>query len=368
MPVPSVLVDSNKARELDISIALVKIYYQPTGYHRTIKHLYKATQDARYDFSFKEVQNWLEKQAIHQIHKPRPRYIPQASFNNITRPNEVHQADIMYMPYDKVGRITYLFCLNIIDVASRYKASVPIGAVNVESQEGILISNTIVKAFKKIYEDDTCPLIWPKILQVDGGPEFKGQVINIMKEKGVKIRVATDKKQQCIVERFNRTLAEKLFKIQDAIEMISKFENTEWVENLQPVINVLNNSITRLIGMSPAEAIQKDEVFALPSKIRKSRPIDYNEICLPAGSLVRYLLDNSKHKGGKRRATDPIWSLETFQIESSTIIKGQPVMYRLVDGPKKIFVREELLPIPFDTMLPPISIRIPGFYNHHVHT
>ena len=61
MPVPSVLIDSNKARELDISIALVKIYYQPTGYHRTIKHLYKATQDAGYDFSFKEVQNWLEK-------------------------------------------------------------------------------------------------------------------------------------------------------------------------------------------------------------------------------------------------------------------------------------------------------------------
>lgn len=317
--------------------------------------MYKATQDAGYDFSFKEVQNWLEKQAIHQIHKPRPRYIPQASFNNITCPNEIHQADVMYMPYDKVGRITYLFCLNIIDVASRYKASVPIGAVNVKSREGILTSDTIAKAFRKIYEDDTCPLIWPKVLQVDGGPEFKGRVVSMMKEKGVKIRIGTISKHQSIVERFNRTLAIKLFKIQDAIEMISESENTGWVENLQSVINVLNNSITRLIGMSPADAIQKDEVFALPSKIRKNRPIGHNEICLPAGSLVRYLLDNSKYKGGKRRATDPIWSLETFQIESSTIIKGQPIMYRLVDGPKKIFVREELLPIPFDTMLPPIS-------------
>lgn len=353
MPYPSILVDPNKARELDISIALCKIYYQPTGYHISVKYLYNASRNAGYNFSFKEVQNWLEKQAIHQIHKARPQYIPQASYTKITRPNEVHQADVLYMPYDKVERITYLFCLNVIDVASRYKASVPIGTVNVESLEGILTSNTIARAFKKIYDDPTCPLIWPKLLQVDGGSEFKGQVINMMKEKGVRIRVGTTHKHQCIVERFNRTLAVKLFKIQDAIEMISKSKNTEWVNNLQPVINLLNNSVTRLIGMSPANAIQKDEVFALPSKIRKNRLVGYNETCLPAGTLVRHLL---YYKNGKRRATDPTWSLDIFTIESSTVTNGQPVMYRLDNGPEKIFIREELMPVPIDTMLPPTSI------------
>src|SRR5690349_8775336 len=109
MPHPSILVDPNKARELDISIALCKIYYQPTGYHISAKYLYNASRNAGYNFSFKEVQNWLEKQAIHQIHKARPQYIPQASYTKITRPNEVHQADVLYMPYDKVERITYLF-------------------------------------------------------------------------------------------------------------------------------------------------------------------------------------------------------------------------------------------------------------------
>ncbi|GBC18980.2 hypothetical protein GLOIN_2v1848364 [Rhizophagus irregularis DAOM 181602=DAOM 197198] len=50
-------------------------------------------------------------------------------------------------------------------------------------------------------------------------------------------------------------------------------------------------------GMSPVEAIQKNQVYALPSKIRKDRPVGAEEIRLPAGSLVRYLLDNSDYQG-----------------------------------------------------------------------
>src|SRR6266498_3962179 len=46
----------------------------------------------------------------------------------VLAPNEVHQADVLYMPYDNIGRITYIFCLNIVDMASRYKATIPIGA------------------------------------------------------------------------------------------------------------------------------------------------------------------------------------------------------------------------------------------------
>jgi hypothetical protein len=107
--------------------------------------------------------------------------------------------------------------------------------------------------------------------------------------------------------------------------------------------------------MTPAEAIQKDEVYVLPSKIRKNRPVGNNEVCLPADSLVRYLLDSSDYRD-RRCATDPIWSTKIFSIESITVVDNQPVMYRLSDGPKKIFIHEELLPVPSDTMLPPAHI------------
>src|ERR1043166_3792286 len=83
---------------------------------------------------------------------------------------------------------------------------------------------------------------------------------------------------------------------------------------------------------------------------------------LPSGTLVRYLLDNSDYKGGRRRATDSIWSTKIFIIESMMVKSRQPVMYRLADMdneqsiPKRYFVREELLIVPSDTELPPVSI------------
>ena len=159
MLIPIIQIDSDEARKLDVSIALQRIYYQPAGYYRTAKKLYEASQKTGYDFTLDEVRDWLERQAVHQIHKPHPRYIPRASFSSITTPNEVHQADILYMPYDKVGRITYLFCLNIVDVASRYKASVPIGAYSVKDRLGILTSKTIALALEKVYDDPMCPIV-----------------------------------------------------------------------------------------------------------------------------------------------------------------------------------------------------------------
>jgi hypothetical protein len=257
-----------------------------------------------------------------------------------------HQADILYIPYDTVSKKLYKYCLNIVDVTSRYKASVSL--VNRSSA-------SIANAFRKVYCKADYPFIWPKVLQVDGRSEFKDEVIHLIEKKGVYIRVGTIHKNQSIVEQYNRTLIEKLFKIQDVVEFLIGGTNTAWVKDFPDVVNEINNSNTQLLGMTPAKAIQKDEVYALPSKICKNKSIGNNEVCLPADSLVRYLLDNSDYKS-RRRTTDPIWSTKIFNIKSITIVDGQPVMYRLSDGTKKIFICKELLPVPFDIMLPPAHI------------
>jgi hypothetical protein len=98
------------------------------------------------------------------------------------------------------------------------------------------------------------------------------------------------------------------------VEFLTGDTNTAWVKDLSDVVNEINNSNTQLLGMTSAEAIQKDKVYALPSKIRKNRPVGNNEVCLPADSLVRYLLDSSAPEErpiganyrGRKRATDPI--------------------------------------------------------------
>src|SRR3954454_17050882 len=100
--IPIIQIDSSKARKLDISIALQKIYYHPVGYQRNAKKLLEASFKAGYDFTLDEVHDWVERQAVYQIHKPCSRYISQASFCSITTHNEVHQVDVLYMSYDKI--------------------------------------------------------------------------------------------------------------------------------------------------------------------------------------------------------------------------------------------------------------------------
>ena len=64
---------------------------------------------------------------------------------------------------------------------------------------------------------------------------------------------------QRIIERFNRTLADRMFSYQyhKELENPSK-SNREWVSRLQNVVSALNNEKkTRLIEMKPIDAIKE---------------------------------------------------------------------------------------------------------------
>ncbi|CAG8465884.1 2233_t:CDS:1, partial [Cetraspora pellucida] len=114
---------------LNKKITLQKIYYRPEDYYWTAEKIRDASRRSKYNFLLAEICNWLNKQAIFQVHKPPPRYISQVLFNTIQIPNECHQADILYMPYNKIEKITYMFCFNVVDIAFRYKASVLIRGI-----------------------------------------------------------------------------------------------------------------------------------------------------------------------------------------------------------------------------------------------
>ena len=104
-----------------------------------------------------------------------------------------------------------------------------------------------------------------------------------------------------IVERYNRTLTEKLFRSQDASDLLTLHLNKisrAWVRNLPIVVEYINNSITCQLGISPTMAIEKEEVFAKPSYPRDG-PIGFDEEKLSGDVLVRYLLYPSDLEGGR---------------------------------------------------------------------
>ena len=105
------------------------------------------------------------------------------------------------------------------------------------------------------------------------------------------------------MERFNRTLADRLFSHQyhKELEDPSK-SNREWVSRLQNVVSALNNERTRLIEMKPIDAIR--QTFLVKQGF--SQPVkDYEEKLLDVGTNVRYLYEPGElvgqQYGGERR-------------------------------------------------------------------
>ena len=125
------------------------------------------------------------------------------------------------------------------------------------------------------------PLTWPKPLQVDPGSEFRGAVQKLCDKHGTVIRrgVVGVHRDQGIVERFNRTLAERLLGYQYHRELAEPgTRNKEWVLRLPEVVKALNNEVTRLTGKKPSLAIRMKSVRAKPAApASRARPVGFEE-------------------------------------------------------------------------------------------
>ena len=259
-----------------------QIYYSDDGYWRgksTIQKLAKTSGSTK-----EQAEKWLLKQLLYQIYLPAPKYIPRpnASMSLFAEPNDIHQSDLLSLPHDKFKKKTYKYALNIVDIASRYKGSYQLTTKN---------SKEVAQAFQWIYENT--PLNYPKTLIVDDGKEFYGDTTKLMEKHDLMIQCGdpNQHRSQGIVERFNRTLADRLlnassYQYHKELEDPSK-SNREWVFRLQNVVSALNNEKTRLIGMKPVDAIKEtlvEQGFSQPVK-------DYEGKLLEVGTKVRYLYE-----------------------------------------------------------------------------
>lgn len=325
---------------------LAKIYYSPRGYWKGLAAIKNLAAAANVSTDIARL--WLIKQAIWQIYLPAPRHIPRPKFDVVV-PNKVHQADLLFLPHDQVRRKMYKYALTVVDVASRYKEAEPLTSKD---------SAEVAGALSRIYSRG--PLKWPTLLQVDPGREFMGSATQTLAKHRVAVRRGhvNIHRDQGIVERFNRTLAERLFGHQYAVEMrLPKgARSNKWVARLPAVIAALNSEVTRLTGKKPKDAIKAKKVAQKPSAVVAGRPVGLKEQKLPSRVGVRYLYQPGELEGGRNRATDPVWSLQVYQLGRSATKPGEPVLYYLLDGPARGFVREELLVVSPDTQLPPDGV------------
>ena len=116
-----------------------QIYYSNDEYWRGKRAMHKLSEAS--DSTKEEAEKWQMRKPLYQIYMPPPKYIPRhnASMSLHANPNDIYQADILYLPHDKYKKKIYKYALNIVAVASRYKGSYQLTTKN---------SKEVVQAFQ----------------------------------------------------------------------------------------------------------------------------------------------------------------------------------------------------------------------------
>ena len=123
---------------------------------KAIKELRKITSMS------KKIKSWLAKQALWQVHIPPPKEMHHPHYD-VTKPNEQHQFDLLYMPHNLFEGNMYKYILTDTDVASRYKV-----ARSLTTKKSSEVSFVLEGIYKKggVFK-------YPKTFQCENGSEFK---------------------------------------------------------------------------------------------------------------------------------------------------------------------------------------------------
>ena len=153
---------------------LYQAYYQPDRLWaggKAIKELHKITSMLK-----KDINSWLAKQALWQVHIPPPKEINHPHCD-VTKPNEQHQFDLLYMPHNLFEGNTYKYILTCTDITSRYKVARPLRTKT---------SSAVAFVLGAIYKKGGV-FKYPKTFQCDNGSEFKNEVTKLLEKHNVEI-------------------------------------------------------------------------------------------------------------------------------------------------------------------------------------
>ena len=217
-----------------------------------------------------------------------------------------YQADCLYMPEDNKYKYM-LVCCDMYD-----------GALDAEPLKEIT-PESILKAFKEIFTRNY--LNYPVFITFDKGNEFKGiNITNYFKKNGTNIKYALTgrHRQLANVERANQKIATILFKRMSSQELITGEPDKHWVDDLKPLIKVLNEHKKKPL---------KREINIYPIVDK------YSGDLIKIGSNVRLLLDypinttNNARLNGKFRSSDIRWTPTIYQTTQVLLKPGYPPGY-----------------------------------------
>lgn len=264
---------------------LKNIYYDiehPASFSGLLK-LSKAS-----NVPIKKTKEWLQTQDVYTLHKP-VRYKFQRRKVMSYGIGDLIQCDLVdlskFARYNKGMK----YLLTAIDVFSKYAYAIPL-----KSKSAVSVLSALKVLFEKVGTI--------KNLQTDKGGEFMNNPVRkFLKQKGVNHYASHSEYKASVVERFNRTLKNKLYRI------FTYRNSFKYIDILDSVLKSYNNSLHRSIKLCPSQVSPRHEstIFERLYGYQPAANCDFH-----VGDQVRI----SKVKKTFRRGYLPNWSEEVFKI------------------------------------------------------
>lgn len=302
---------------------LKKIYYSPQNpaSFQSVDKIYSTLKINHPQVKKQFIKNWLNKQLVYSLHKDarknfiRNPVIAQKKLEN-------YQADLIDMTQYSRSNGGFKFILTVIDVFSKVAFAIPIK--NKSAQ-------TVCQAFQSVLKDGV-----PLKLQTDKGKEFENRIFKkLMDENDINHFTARNPRIKCsIIERFNKTLKNKLFKL------FTHKGDTIYINQLENLMKSYNSTYHNSIKMKPIEVSHSnsEQVFKNLYGYESRREMLRKTVksVLEKGDKVRIVYD----KKLMDRGYYPNWTDEIFTINRG--IGGVRKPQYTLEGKDRKFYPEEI--------------------------
>ena len=248
----------------------------------------------------------LQRELGYTLHKPTRRRFPTSRVL-VFGPDEQWAADLVDVQKLKRDNKGTNYLLTVVDVFSKYAWVIPI-----KQKTGPLMAQTLANLFKTSKRS-------PQKLQTDDGKEFYNKhVTKVLKEHGTHHFSTAGDTKASVVERFNRTFKQRLYRY------MTTYNTIKYLTVLPKLVSGYNASFHRSIGMAPRDVNQNntERVWnTLYGDKKKKKKSD-----LKVGDRVRL---NKKHRPFKK-AYLPGWTEEVFII-TRVDLDGNVPTYRITE-------------------------------------
>ena len=228
---------------LRVEATLKQIYENPSNpasFSSPLK-VFKAAKKIQPKITLQIVKDWLSGQRAYTLYRPviskfrRRKVLTRGLYHQ-------YQADLLDFHQLKWHNRGTWFILTVIDCFSRFACAIPI-----KNKRGETVRDAFLKVFRIMKV--------PKKMQTDNGTEFYNSFVKGLFNQLKIIHFSTDQELKAsIVERFNRTLRDKIQKY-----IIAK-KSLAYIDALPEILDGYNSSPHRTLeGHTPKSVTKKTE-------------------------------------------------------------------------------------------------------------